>query len=109
MRESVQTLITPGVVEKIGEPMEELRYFYVVHGFIPELMARVAYRRVGKAPVVECERKILKCPHCHLRLTDTDAKTRVELYQHPARVPIRRQIYLKCPHCGREIGINIAS
>jgi hypothetical protein len=84
-------------------------YFYIIHGLIPELEARVAYRRVGKAEESECERKILKCPHCKLRLTDTDAGTRVELYQHPVHVSVKCQFYLKCFHCGCEIGINLAS
>jgi uncharacterized protein YbaR (Trm112 family) len=83
-------------------------YFYTIHGTIPELMPRVAYRRVGKADEQECERKILKCPHCKLRLTDTDEETRVELYQHPVHVRVRCQFYLKCFHCGSEVGINIA-
>jgi DNA-directed RNA polymerase subunit RPC12/RpoP len=89
-------------------PVKEFGYFYVVHGVIPEVTPGVAYRRVGKEPEPEKERKVLKCPHCKLRLTDTDAQTRVELYQHPIRVRVPCQFYLKCFHCGSEVGINIA-
>ncbi|GHU95704.1 hypothetical protein FACS1894208_08990 [Clostridia bacterium] len=91
---------------KARTALEDVRYFYVVHGVIPELMPNVAYRRVKGA--LERERKTLKCPHCEKKLTDTDAETRVELYQHPVRVAAHCQFYLKCFHCGSEVGINIA-
>lgn len=86
---------------------ETARYFYVIHGTIPELMPNVLYRREGKEQ--QYERKVLKCPHCKKRLTDTSAETRVELYQHKIRVEIKCQFYLKCPHCHSEVGINIAA
>lgn len=86
---------------------ESIKYFYVIHGTIPELMPDVLYRRDGKEQ--QYARKTLKCPHCTKRLTDTSADTNVELYQHEIRVTVKCQFYLKCPHCHSEIGINIAA
>jgi len=88
------------------QTVAELCYFYVIHGTIPELMPSVAYRRVGKAQ--ERERKVLKCPHCERKLTETDAETRVELYQHPVHVQVDCKFYLRCFYCGSEVGIKIA-
>jgi len=85
---------------------ETVKYFYVIHGTIPELMPRVAYRRVGRE--VQYERKIIKCPHCSKRLTDTSLQTRVELYKHPERVRVNCQFYMRCFHCRNEVGINVA-
>jgi hypothetical protein len=86
--------------------MEPVRYFYVVHGTIPELMPMVAYRRIGRER--QCERKNLKCPICGKRLTDLDAGTCVELFKHPVRVAVQCQLYLKCYFCHCEVGIKIA-
>ena len=52
-------------------------------------------------------RKLLKCPHCGKRLTDMNAKTRVELYQHPIHVDANCQLFIKCFCCGYEIGIIV--
>jgi len=95
-----RAIITP------EQDIEDVKYFYIIHGTIPELMPSVAYRRVGKAQ--EAERKVLKCPSCERRLTDTDPETRVELYKHPAYHRLRCQFYLKCEFCRSEVGINIA-
>lgn len=84
---------------------DTIKYFYIIHGVIPELMPDIAYRGQSKA---QHERKVLKCPHCDRRLTDMDTGTRVELYQHPVRVQVQCQFYIKCFHCGNEVGINIA-
>ena len=85
---------------------EILRYFYTIYGTIPELTPDIAYRHESRT--IQRDRKILKCPHCDKRLTDTDVNTRVELYQHPVRVRVQCQFYLKCFHCGSEVGINLA-
>jgi len=85
---------------------EAMQYFYVIHGVIPELRPIMAYRRVGRE--ARCNRKTLKCPHCGKRLSDTDADTRVELYQHPVRVRVQCQFYMKCFYCACEVGINLA-
>ena len=86
---------------------EAVKYFFVIHGTIPELMPIVAYRREGKEQ--QYERKILKCPICGRRLTDISADTCVELYKHPVRVSVNCQFYMKCFHCQGEVGINIAA
>jgi hypothetical protein len=84
--------------------LQELTYFYVVHGIIPELMSSVAYRRVDKS--VQFKRKEIKCPHCKSRLTYTDEGTNVELYGSVAR--IKCHIYFQCEICHNEVGIKIA-
>ena len=85
---------------------QAMKYFYVIHGTIPELMPGIAYRRDGKEYLHE--RKILKCPICGKRLTDMSKETRVELYQHPRRVTVDCQFYIKCFYCYCEVGINVA-
>jgi hypothetical protein len=86
--------------------LQNLTYFYVIHGTIPELMPSVAYRRIGAD--VQHQRKILKCPFCSSRLTDMDVDTSVELYGHANRVTIKCQFYMRCDHCHKEVGINVA-
>jgi uncharacterized protein with PIN domain len=86
--------------------LQNLAYFYVIHGTIPELMPNVAYRRVGAEE--QHRRKLLKCPYCQSRLTDMDIDTNVELYGHARRVEIRCQFYFRCPCCHKEVGINVA-
>ena len=53
------------------------------------------------------ERKILKCPSCSNRLTDMSIDTKVELYQHPARLKVNCQFIMRCMACQCEVGINI--
>jgi len=84
-----------------------VKFFYVIHGTIPELMPNVLFRRDGKEK--QYERKTIKCPYCGKRLTDTSAETRVELYKHPVRVTVDCQFYMKCVYCHCEVGINIAA
>jgi hypothetical protein len=86
--------------------LQNLAYFYVIHGTIPEIMPEVAYRRAGAED--RHDRKILKCPFCAARISDMDAKTRVELYGHAKRVEVRCQFYIRCFKCRREVGINLA-
>lgn len=90
----------------ISVETETMKYYYVIHGTIPELMPDILYRR--ESGVLPSERKVLKCPHCGKRLTDTDVATRVELYRHPIRVQVTCQFYMKCIYCKSEVGINIA-
>ena len=84
-----------------------VKYFYVIHGTIPELMPDVLFRRDGKEK--QYERKTIKCPCCGKRLTDTSMETRVELYQHKIHVAVKCQFYMKCVYCHCEVGINIAA
>jgi ribosomal protein L37E len=84
---------------------EEVKYFYVVHGTIPELMPRILYRRSGRKE--QYRRKILKCPFCGFRITDVDEQTKVELYKHPVKLKIPCQFYIQCRRCNAEVGINI--
>ena len=85
---------------------EDIRYFYVIHGTIPELEPNVANK--GKSNEHQWNRKILKCPFCENRLSDTSTDTRIDLYKHPVRVTVHCQFYIKCTICHSEIGINIA-
>jgi hypothetical protein len=86
--------------------LRKLCYFYVVHGTIPELMPNIAYRRIDKT--VKYKRKEIKCPHCHSRLTFTDADTNVELFGSVAQTPVKCHFYFQCVSCHNEIGIRIA-
>jgi len=86
--------------------LQSLTYYYVIHGTIPELMPDVAYRRAG--PEEQHNRKILKCPFCGSRLTDMDVDTVVELFGHENHVIKRCQFYMRCAHCHKEVGINVA-
>jgi hypothetical protein len=86
--------------------LQNLTYFYVIHGTIPEIEPNVAYRRVGAEE--QHRRKILKCPFCSARLSDMDTGTRVELYGHTNRVTVKCQFYIRCACCQKEVGINLA-
>ncbi|MDR0916428.1 MAG: hypothetical protein LBN02_04490 [Oscillospiraceae bacterium] len=81
------------------------KFLYVIHGVIPELMPETAFRRECRE--LQYKRKILKCPHCGKRLTDTGADTKVELFRHPEHVQIDCQFYMKCTFCKGEVGINV--
>ena len=86
---------------------EAEKFFYVFYGHVPTIMmARVAYRRVGKPePRLLHERKVINCPYCQEPLTDIDKDTKVELYRYPARKQVRCQVYPKCRKCGNEVGM----
>jgi phage terminase large subunit GpA-like protein len=86
--------------------LQTLTYFYVIHGTFPEIEASVAYRRIGAE--AQHRRKILKCPYCQSRLTDMDIDANVELYGHAERIAVKCQFYMRCAHCHREVGINMA-
>jgi hypothetical protein len=87
------------------------QYVYVFYGSAPGiLMARVAYRRVGKQePRPLHDRKVINCPHCQKPMTDVDKATKVELYCYPAQKQVRCQVYPVCRNCGNEVGMIIAS
>jgi len=87
------------------------QYVYVFHGSAPSiLMARVAYRRVGRQePRPLHDRKVINCPYCKKPMTDVDKATKVELYCNPAQKQMRCQVYPVCQNCGNEVGMIIAS
>lgn len=88
---------------------EAMQYFYVVHGTVPDIRARIVYRRVGKAKSQTQEtRKVIKCPHCGGRLTDVGACAKVELYRYPAKSSVQCHGYVKCQCCKDEVGIILA-
>jgi len=86
---------------------EEEKYFFVFYDKVPGiLMARVAYRRVGKQESHPLhERKVINCPYCQEPLTDIDKDAKVELYRYPARKQIRCQVYPICQKCKNEVGM----
>jgi hypothetical protein len=86
-------------------PENDVDYVYVIHNVFPDLSPKVAFRRTGVA--AQNTRKIIKCPHCNGRLTDVDVSTRVELFRRSEKRNVTCQIYRKCAHCHKEVGINI--
>ena len=90
--------------------IEADQYVYVFHGSVPSfLMARVAYRRVGRqAPRPMHERKVINCPYCQKPMTDVDKAAIVELFCYPAERRVRCQVYPVCKNCGNEVGMIIA-
>ena len=86
---------------------EAEKYFLVFYGKAPSIMmARVAYRRVGKPdPPVLHERKVINCPYCTKPFTDIDKDAKVELYRYPARKQVRCQVYPICQNCHNEVGM----
>ena len=86
--------------------LQKWKFFYVIHGVIPEVMPSAAYRRVGTA--TQHRRKILKCPFCASRLSDMDSGTSVELYGHETSVAVKCQLYIRCSRCRKEVGINLS-
>ena len=94
----------------MNQPEPE-KYFFVFYGNVPGiLMARVAYRRVGKhEPRPLHERKVINCPYCGEPLTDIDKDAKVELYRHPARKQVRCHVYPICHKCKNEVGMILAA
>ncbi|GHV47112.1 hypothetical protein FACS189499_04020 [Clostridia bacterium] len=84
--------------------LRELEYFYIIHGIIPGLTPRAAYRCVKT--MEQHKRKLLKCPFCAFRLSDMDEDTKVELVGHAKHV--KCQLYIRCLNCHKEVRINIA-
>ena len=78
-------------------------YIYVIHGFIPELMPRVAYRKTG--PLEPLKVKRIKCPYCKEVLIDVTCQTTVELYRLPTRKPVVCHIVKNCKTCHGEVGV----
>ena len=87
-------------------PINKEDFFLLIHGAIPESGLILSCRRVGKARRVQ-GRKIIRCPHCGARITDTEANTKVELFPQPKTNPTPCQFQLKCRKCNREVGVNI--
>ena len=80
-------------------------YFYIIYGAIPETEPVVSFRRSGR--VRSYGRKLIKCPHCKTRITDTEADTRVELFVISPNNPVQCQFHLTCCNCKRDVGVNI--
>ena len=97
-------------VQKTIADAKAENYFFVFYGSAPGiLMARVAYRRAGKAgPRLLHERKVINCPYCKHPFTDVDRETKVELYCHPAKKQVRCQVYPVCHVCGNDVGMILA-
>ena len=98
-------------MEQIVQENEKTKYIFIFYGSAPSIvMARVAYRRVGKRdPPKPSNRKVLKCPYCSFPFTDADAETKVDLFCYPARKQVRCQFYPVCQNCGNEVGIIIVA
>jgi hypothetical protein len=86
-------------------PENYVDFVYVIYGVFPDLSPKVSFRLTGAA--AQNTRKVIKCPHCSGRLTDVDVSTRVELYRRSEKRNVACQIYRKCGHCHKEVGINI--
>ena len=94
----------------MSQTAEEEKYFFVLSKAPRILMARVAYRRVGREESRPLhERKVINCPYCHQPLTDIDKDAKVELYRYPARKQIRCQVYPICPKCKNEVGMILSA
>jgi len=92
---------------KCADRENTLGYYYVIHGAIPESGPMLSCRRSAGTRMRQYGRKLIKCPHCAARITDTEADTKVELFAQPSTKPVPCQFQLKCPHCKREVGVNI--
>ena len=94
-------------MDQIIAEAKETKYLFVFHGQAPGIMmARVAYRRVGRyEPCVLHERKVIRCPYCLKPFTDIDKDAKVELYRYPAQNHVRCQVYPVCQNCGNEVGM----
>ena len=86
--------------------IRNVEYYYVIYGAIPEVGEQISCRRISRR-VQQYKRKLVKCPHCSERLTDTDVDTRIELYHQPSMLSDPCQLYLVCPNCKHEIGISV--
>lgn len=87
-------------------PFKKEDFYFLIHGTITESGLIQSCRRVGKMRRVQ-GRKIIRCPHCGSKITDTEVNTKVELFPQPKANPIPCQFQLKCRKCNREVGVNI--
>jgi len=84
---------------------ESAEYYFIIYGTIPESGPMLSCRRIGR--VRQYGRKLIKCPYCAVKITDTEANTKVELFPQSTARPIQCQFHLRCPSCKREVGVNI--
>ena len=83
------------------------KYFFVIHGISPEMLAAVAYRRSRNPDHEQFRVRKLKCPYCTLPFKAIDMKIKVELFCYPARKPMSIKMKQEtCPHCHREVGLH---
>jgi hypothetical protein len=95
-----ETGINPAVLVDVKQ------YYLMIYGTIPEIGKLVAFRRTRQIQQKQsCDRKLIKCPYCDARLTDTEQDSIVEVFTLPA--PRTVQLYLKCTRCRQEIGVCI--
>ena len=81
-------------------------YIYVVNGAIAEVMARVAYRRVGNYEIES--RRIINCPYCTEPLTSVGRYITVKMYRLPKgkqRKPIPGLYVKQCDVCSNKTGV----
>ena len=88
-----------------GEKSTNTQYYLTIYGTIPESGPMVSFRRVGR--VRSYGRKIVKCPYCSCKITDTDSNTKVEVISATVYDPIEYTLYLSCNSCNRDVGVKI--
>ena len=88
------------------ETREAERYFFVVYGFVPELMRGVAFRREKHYSTKN--KKILKCPYCGKEFESVDSTVKVELYCHKRKSIPKYHSSVACRICHNNVGIIYA-
>jgi len=83
----------------------DIKYYLTIYGRIPESGLMVSFRRVGKQR--SYGRKIVKCPYCTSRLTDTDTDTKIDVLTVSESQPVDYNLLLNCNNCNRDVGVNI--
>ena len=88
-----------------SEISTDAQYYLKIYGRIPESGLMVSFRRVSR--VRSYGRKIVKCPYCSCKITDTDSNTKVEVVSSALYDPVEYTLYLTCNSCTRDVGVKI--
>ena len=83
----------------------EKQYYLTIYGTIPESGPMVAFRRAGRTR--SYGRKLVKCPYCSNKITDTNSNTKVEVVTASVHTPVKYTLYLSCNSCNRDVGVKI--
>ena len=94
-------------IERYRVPKVEIDYYMVIGGAIPELGTMLSFRRIAQQHTRKLGRKIIRCPHCKEKLTETGANTKVEIFHKPISLAVSCQFHMKCNYCKKEIGLSI--
>ena len=104
MGETLETIVK--TTPETETPEVEMMYIFAVHGFPPELMSHVAFRR---AKGFNIRMKEIKCPYCKQLFTKVEESTKIKVYQRPRSKEVFCHETKACHICNGIVGIYFCS